>query len=404
MLKKLQMKFVLVNMTIVILMLIVIFGLVYGFTQRNLATESVSMMNAIATKPLQPGPPNDTAPEVKLPFIILHLGFDGELVLAEGAFYDLSDSEFLNELIDASMQNKNDIGVIKEHNLRFCRVKNPRGTVLVFSDISSERSTLNHLLQSFGMIGCISSLVFLGISILLAKWAVKPVAKAWQQQKQFVADASHELKTPLTVIMTNTELLQSTDYNELERKKFLQSISLMSGQMKQLVEKMLVLAKSDHREAPVSMETIDMSKLVLDTAISFEGVFVEKGLALESFVKPGILVHGNKENLQQVIDILLDNAQKYSSPDSTTRIELYHVDKKKCCLKVSNPGAPLSELELTNIFQRFYRADPARSRDGSFGLGLSIAESIVSIHKGKIWAASHNGINSFFVELRKKIS
>lgn len=239
MLKKLQMKFVLVNMTIVILMLIVIFGLVYGFTQRNLATESVSMMNAIATKPLQPGPPNDTAPEVKLPFIILHLGFDGELVLAEGAFYDLSDSEFLNELIDASMQNKNDIGVIKEHNLRFCRVKNPRGTVLVFSDISSERSTLNHLLQSFGMIGCISSLVFLGISILLAKWAVKPVAKAWQQQKQFVADASHELKTPLTVIMTNTELLQSTDYNELERKKFLQSISLMSGQMKQLVEKML---------------------------------------------------------------------------------------------------------------------------------------------------------------------
>ncbi|MGN0266711.1 MAG: sensor histidine kinase [Lachnospiraceae bacterium] len=403
MLKKLKIKFVVINMTMVTLMLFVIFGLVYHFTQKNLETESVSMMKAIAANPFQVGHPNDSSSELKLPFFTLQLGMDGELISAGGGYYDLSDQDFLNNLIDESTKNRNEIGVIEEHNLRYCRVKFPMGTVLVFSDMSSEKNTLRNLLRSFAIIGFISFLVFLGISIFLAKWAVRPVTKAWKQQKQFVADASHELKTPLTVIMTNTELLQYKGYSETERSHFLQSIALMSGQMGQLIEKMLVLARSDTQDTSISMKTIHFSKLVLNTALSFEGVFVEKGLFLESIAEPDIKVLGNEDSLRQVIDILLDNAQKYSSENSTTRMVLYHVDRKKCCLKVSNPGSPIPQEELKAIFQRFYRTDKARSRDGSFGLGLSIAENIVMQHKGKIWAESQNGINSFFVELRKII-
>ena len=390
-------------MTIVTIMLCVIFGLVYNFTQRNLETESISMMKAIAANPFQAGRPNDPTPELKLPFFTLHLGMDGELISTGGGYYDLSDHHFLNDLITESVHNKQEIGIIEEHNLRYCRINAPMGTILVFSDMSSEKSTLNNLLQSFAIIGFISFFAFLGISILLAKWAIKPVAKAWKQQKQFVADASHELKTPLTVIMTNTELLQSPEYSDAERNNFLHSITVMSQQMKQLVEKMLTLAKSDAHETSIPMCNINLSNLVLNSAISFEGIFVEKGLSLESFAEPDITVRGNEEGLQQVIDILLDNAQKYSSENSMTRIVLYNIDWKKCCLKVSNPGAPIPEEELKNIFQRFYRTDKARSRDGSFGLGLSIAENIVQRHKGKIWAESQNGINSFFVELRKCI-
>lgn len=403
MLKKLQIRFVAINMAIVTIMLFVIFGLVYNLTQKNLETESVSMMKSIAAAPFQAGRPDDSTSGLKLPFFTLHLGMDGELVSAGGGYYDLSNQSFLNDLINESIQSRNEIGIIEEHNLRYCRVKMPMGTVLVFSDMSSEKNTLNNLLQSFVLIGFISLFVFLGISIFLAKWTVKPVAKAWQQQKQFVADASHELKTPLTVIMTNIELLQYTDYDETERNNFLQSIVLMSEQMKHLVEKMLALAKADNQETSISMNTFDLSKLVLNTSISFEGVFAEKGLSLESFVTPDIKVHGNEDGLQQVIAVLLDNAQKYSFEKSTTHIALYNADWKKCCLKVSNPGAPIPTDELKNIFQRFYRTNKARSRDGSFGLGLSIAENIVLQHKGKIWAESQNGINSFFVELRKDI-
>lgn len=403
MLKKLQIKFVMINMTMVTVMLIVIFGLIYNFTEHNLETENINMMRSIATNPFQLGRPNKPSSELRLPFFTLQLGMEGEIISTGGGYYDLSDHRFLKDLIDQSTKEIQETGIIEEHNLRYYRTKMPMGTTLVFSDISSEKNTLNSLLQSFIIIGFISFFVFLGISIFLAKWAIKPVARAWQQQKQFVADASHELKTPLTVIMTNSELLQSTDFSEEERYHFLQSISLMSGQMKQLVEKLLILAKSDNLETPITMNTLDLSQLVLNAAISFEGIFVEKGLFLESFAEPDIKVHGNEDGLRQVIDILLDNAQKYSSQNSTTRIVLYTEDWKKCCIKVSNSGTPILEDELKNIFQRFYRTDKARSRDGSFGLGLSIAENIVQMHKGKIWAESQNGINSFFVELRKNI-
>ena len=399
MLKKLKLKFVLINLSMVSAMLLVIFGMIYHFTAKNLENENISMMRSIATNPFAVSPPDDASSDLKLPFFVLQLDLSGKLISASGGYYDLSDSQFLNCLIAETSQDVRETGILKAYNLRYCRVKLPMGTVLVFSDITSEQKTLTGLLHTLIMIGCLSFLGFLGISILLARWAVRPVAKAWQQQKQFIADASHELKTPLTVITTNTELLFSAGYSEEDRSQFLKSISLMSAQMKQLVEKMLLLAKSDQQEVLLPMQTFNFSKAVTDSAISFEGVFVERGLILEESVEPDIFVYGNEENLRQVIDILLDNAQKYALENSICTISLDRISPKKCCLAVSNPGAALSPEECKNIFRRFYRADESRSRNGSYGLGLSIAQNIVARHKGKIWAESQNGRNSFFVEL-----
>lgn len=401
MIKKLQIKFVVINMTIVTIMLSVIFGLIYNFTQRHLETESINMMKSIAANPFQLGRPDDSTSDLRLPFFILQLGLEGELVSSGGGYYDLSNRRFLIDLINESVKNRQEIGLIQEHNLRYLRITMPMGTVIVFSDISSETNTLNSLIRSFAIIGLFSFLVFLGISIFLSRWAVKPVARAWQQQKQFVADASHELKTPLTVIITNTELLQCPDYDEMEKSNFLQSILLMSEQMKQLVEKILILAKSDNQKTTLPMNPINLSKLTLNSTISFEGVFYEKGLSLKSFVEPDIIVQGNEDGLQQVLDILLDNAQKYSLANSEILVTLYSKERNKCCLKVSNEGNPIPLEELKHIFQRFYRMDKARSRDGSFGLGLSIAENIVAQHKGRIWAESKDGVNSFFVQLNQ---
>ena len=401
MIRKLQVKFVIINMTMITVMLCVIFGLVYNFTRNNLETESISMMKTIAAEPFRLGRPNEPSSDLRLPYFTLQLGMRGELISTGGGYYDLSDKEFLKDLIDESVGSPQETGVLEEHNLRFCRVATPRGTVLVFADMSSENTTLDNLIKTSALIGAFSFLVFLCISVFLSRWAVRPVAAAWLRQKQFVADASHELKTPLTVIMTNAELLQGEEYNDTERRQFSKGILLMSQQMKLLVENMLELARSDAEQSRQQMQPVDFSKLVLDSAISFEGVFVENGLTLESNVEPGITVQGNEQALQQVVDILLDNAQKYSYLGGQTMVRLYSVGANKCQLKVSNPGAEIPTEDLKKIFQRFYRMDKARSRDGSFGLGLSIAESIITQHEGRIWAESKDGVNTFIVELRK---
>ena len=401
MIRKLQVKFVIINMAIVTVMLCIIFGLVYNTTKTNLETQSISMMKTIAADPFRLGRPNEQSPDLRLPYFTLQLGIKGELISTGGGYYDLSDRDFLKDLIDESVGRRRETGIVEQHGLRFCRVSTPRGTVLVFSDMSSENNTLDHLVRNCLIIGILSFLGFLVVSIFLSRWAVKPVASAWQQQKQFVADASHELKTPLTVIMTNAELLQNDEYEEQERKNFSQSILTMSQQMKTLVEKLLELARSDAEQPKQQMKPVDLSKLILDTAISFEGVFIERGLTVESEVESGITVNGSEPMLQQIADILLDNAQKYSSPGGETTVRLYSSGYGKCRLTVSNPGKEIPPEDLKRIFQRFYRMDKARSRDGSFGLGLSIAESIVAQHKGSIWAESKDGMNTFVVELRK---
>ena len=135
MLKKLQIKFVMINMTMVTVMLIVIFGLIYNFTEHNLETENINMMRSIATNPFQLGRPNEPSSELRLPFFTLQLGMEGEIISTGGGYYDLSDHRFLKDLIDQSTKEIQETGIIEEHNLRYYRTKMPMGTTLVFSDI-----------------------------------------------------------------------------------------------------------------------------------------------------------------------------------------------------------------------------------------------------------------------------
>ena len=403
MIKRLRIKFVIINMVMMTVMLCVILGMLYNFTRNNLATENVSMMKTIAANPFRMGRPGEYSSDLQLPYFSLQIGHRGELIATGGGYYDLSDTELIGELIADTLGSGRETGVIRKHNLRFYQTTNPAGTVLVFTDMSSEQSTLKNLLETSVFIGALSFFGFLAISVFLSRWAIKPVEKAWVQQKQFVADASHELKTPLTVIMTNSELLQNPDYSPEEKEQFSRSILTMARQMRYLVERMLELARADNQQKQLTMIPVNFSKVIADAAISFEGVFFEKGLSLASEIEPDICIQGNVQALQQVIDILLDNAGKYSCPGGETVLRLYSLGHTKCRLTVTNPGDPISQEDLTNIFRRFYRVDKARSRDGSFGLGLPIARNIVQQHNGKIWAESQNGWNTFSVELHKQI-
>ena len=398
MLKKLRVKFVWIMMSFVTIMLCVIFGLVIFFTAQSLEMQSTQMMESLADNPFNLGAPNNSSEEIRLPFFIVQIGRRGEVLATSGGYYDLTDEDTILEITRAALATEDQTGTLREYDLRYCKKTRPSGQTIVFADMSSEQATMMNLIKSCLLIGVVSLLVFWGISLLLAQWAVKPVDKAWQQQRQFVADASHELKTPLTVIMTNAELLQDPGYEESARRQFSDSILTMSHQMRGLVEGLLELARVDNGAVKTSFEELDLSQLLSDAVLPFEALYFEKSLELSSAVEKGIKVKGSASHLRQVEEILLDNAMKYSAPDGHVQVKLKR-QGNHCILTVSSPGAEISAEDLKNIFKRFYRIDKARSRDGSYGLGLSIAQSIVEEHRGKIWAESEKGINTFFVQL-----
>lgn len=399
--KALRYKFIAIIMDIVCIMLCIIMSMIYFFTKRNLETNAINMMQNIADNPFLLHPPNEMQDDMRLPYFTLHLGLRGNLIATSGGYYELSDEDFLNNLIDATFSAGTPVGIIEEYSLRFLRKNTAVSQILVYTDISSELATLNNLLRNCIFVGIACLLAFFFISLLLAGWVVRPVEKAWLQQRQFIADASHELKTPLTVIMTNAELLQNSDYDEQSRSTFSSSILVMSKQMRDLVEQMLELARADNVQSDKDFSSFNFSRLVLDATLPFEPVFFEKGLALHTDITDNVLINGNPSELRQVLDILLDNAQKYSREKGATWVTLHKRGKEHCLLEIADEGEAIPAKDLNQLFKRFYRADQARSRTGSFGLGLSIAESIVKRHKGKIWAESKNGINTFFVELGK---
>ena len=398
MLKRLRIKFICINMLIVTAMLCVILGMVFYFTKQNLEAESLRTMQTIAEELSRPGPHGQRHMEIRLPYFILEIGPEGEIIAAGDGYYDLSDREFLQELIEAVLEAKERTGVIPGYHLRYQCVVAPVSQRIVFVDTSSEQNTLRDLIKTCAAIGTVSLLAFFLISLVLARWAVKPIERAWIQQRQFVADASHELKTPLTVILTNAELLQEPDRDEKARAQFSSSILVMANQMRGLVESLLELARLDSGTVKTAVSQLDLSELISDAILPFEPLYFEQGLEIRSAIEPNIKVSGSERHLRQTAEILLDNAMKYSDAPAVVQVELKRHGLHSL-LSVSNPGKPISPEELKNIFKRFYRIDKARSMNHSYGLGLSIAESIVKEHRGRIWAGSKAGINTFYVEL-----
>lgn len=311
MIRRLRGKFILINMTIVTIMICVILGLVYHFTKENIEANSINMMQNIAARPIQMDTPGKSEDEIRLPYFTLQIEPDGELMTTGGGYYDLSDQDFLDHLIKDVVESGQMLGIIEEYNLRFYHMPSPRFQRFVFVDISNELATLKGLMRICFLIGIVSFLVFLWFSMILSRWAVKPVELAWKHQRQFAADASHELKTPLTVIMTNAELMQSPEYDEADKTDYLAGILSMSKQMRRLIEQMLELARTDSIQKKPDLRPVDYSKLVYDAVLPFEPVFFEKGLELITDIEADIRVKGAESQLRQIVEILLDNAGKY---------------------------------------------------------------------------------------------
>lgn len=401
MLKKLRRRFVAITMAIITAMLLIIFGLILHFTNKDLDRQSDAMLQKLAQSTLDPENP---VPDAQLPYFTLQFSKRGEVIASGKTYYDISDRVFLDRLMhdleDEIEDQKNIngyIGLLEDYGLKFTIVTTPIMQVIAFVDVSSQQATMLALVHTILIICAVSLAVFTFISILLAKWAVNPVDKAWKQQKQFISDASHELKTPLTVIISNAELLQDSS-GEADNHQAADNILASSRQMRHLVEGMLELARADNGQIQTNFAQMDLSKTILDCILPFEPVFFESGLMLESDVEPDIQILGSQQHIHQLTDILLDNAQKYSKP-GIVDVQLHRQGRNQCLLTVANPGNPIPANELKSIFQRFYRSDSARTSTGSFGLGLSIAQRITEEHGGQIWAESNDTGTRFCVLL-----
>ena len=386
MIRSLRRKFIAMTMAVFTALLCVIFGLVIHFTGQNLQTESVRFLRSAAADSLQPGPPG----QVRQPCFIIRATPWGQSIQSTGGF-DLSDEQMLSDIVALAASASEPLGVLDQYDLRYFRSQSPAELTLVFMDISAERAAMRNLRLTCLGIGLLALGLFWAVSFLLARWAVRPVEQAWEEQRQFVSDASHELKTPLTVILTSAELMQ-TDPDP----QHIRSILAMSRRMRELVESLLELARVDNGAVRAAFGELDLSALVADELLPFEPLYFECGLTLESQLEEGLHISGSDRHLRQVLTILLDNALRYSPESAAVRVELTR-QGSSALLTVANPGE-LTREQCRSIFRRFYRADPARTAGGS-GLGLAIAQGIVADHGGKIWADSREGTVTLNVSL-----
>ena len=229
--------------------------------------------------------------------------------------------------------------------------------------------------------------VFLVISVLLARWVVRPAERAWNQQSQFVADASHELKTPLAVMMANNSILLSNADKTIEsQRRWVDSNQAEARQMLALVNDMLFLARPENAERKIVRESVDFSAIVERNALQFEAVCFERDIQLEDDVTPGIHVLGDASRLQRLASTLIDNACKYADHHVSVRLS---VAGKQLHYVVTNDGAVIPVEDLPHVFDRFYRVDKARVRsEGGVGLGLAIAQEVAHEHGGSITVKS----------------
>ena len=243
------------------------------------------------------------------------------------------------------------------------------------------------------------SILSLAIIYVIAKKTskiiVKPVEETFEKQKQFISDASHELKTPLAVIEANADVLE----NEVGKNKWLKYIQTEIDSMNKLINELLLLAKIENVDNIKEYKIFDVSKEVNIIVSMFESMAYEKNIKLNSNIQENVMLNGNKEDIEHILSTLLDNAIKHTEPKKEVTVELSK-EKSEIIMQVKNIGEPIREEEKEKIFERFYRIDKSRNRkEKRYGLGLAIAKSTVEKYNGEIEVLYKDGFTIFKVSI-----
>ena len=409
MIKKLRRRIILVNMLLVGIVILMIFAVVCVNSYSNAEQELERGLSRVAENQGFGDMPFDKKEEFKIgnpeqnnemhgdreldrpvqisSYIVVQVDSDGNITSTKESDLSMDESD-LKKCVETVLKEQKMSGQIGGYNLMYVKRDNPNGCSISFADNSGIYSSLwNTLLLTFALFIGSMGVIFL-ISLVLSGFAVKPVKTVWEQQKQFVADASHELKTPLTVILANNNIMMSHTENCVkDEMQWLESTEEEAQHMKKLIDQMLFLAKSDAGETNIEMSDVDFSEIVEGASLNFEPVAFEKNIMIDSQIESEITLRGNATQLNQLTHILIDNAVKYSSENSTVTITLSK-SGDTTEFSVNNHGTVIAQDDLEHIFDRFYRAEKSRTTKG-YGLGLSIAQKIVQGMNGKLTAESN---------------
>lgn len=307
-----------------------------------------------------------------------------------------TSSEKISSIVKKILSNKN----IKDRYIGNLYLSDysyaySKGDTLIILDNSKIKSSLLLSLEVSLLIFIILEILVIVLSRYLTIWIIKPVKESFAKQKQFIADASHELKTPLSVIVASSEAIDITNQNS----KWLKNIEYEANRMNLLISKLLDLAKSERMEEIVLVNN-NLSKAVELSLLTFEGRAFEKDIKLSYEIEDNINILMDEDSIKELVEILLDNAIKHSKKNGNIKVSLKK--DSQVTLLVQNEGEPIPKGEEEKIFERFYRVDKSRNRkDNRYGLGLAIAKNIVLSHKGKIKASSLDGVTTFQVTFKK---
>jgi len=411
MIHKLRRKFIFTNMTIVTLLLMGVLGAVWFSSYHHMSIDAHETLcrtldDLQKDLPRSPKPPRERKAEMSkrenrplTHFFAVEIPEHGsfQLLYENGGNFS---SGTIAEAVAAVPQTPGAEGKINSLSLRYLTQENGSALRIAFVDVSHAESSLKNLALTCLLVFAASMLVLFFISYFLSRWALRPVEEAWDQQNQFIADASHELKTPLTVILANLKILLAHKPETISsQERWIRNTQSEAESMKKLVEELLFLARSDAHTAPPEKTPLNLSDLTWNTLLLFEPVAYEQGITLEQEITPDLMLSADREQMKRLLSILLDNACKYAGKEKQVTLGLSR-QKENICLTVQNTGNPIPPEELPHLFERFYRSDKSRSRirDG-YGLGLSIAQAIVQGHGGKITAASTEKATCFSVLL-----
>ena len=407
MFNKVKLKLIVINIVVVGIILLFFFPSIYILMKQNTQRQSEQQLRTFAIDVRRMGVRSLLPSQARYmgdlyfmgDYYYVKYGLDGSII-DKSTNLPVSAEE-LNTMQNAIFKQDSDTGLVKLKSDTFRFLKsfppNLRYVTVVFLNIRPEKEMLGRLGTSLVSIGLVGLVVVFVSSLFLADRALIPIKKSWERQKSFVADASHELRSPLAVMQTSLELVMGNKEETVESQtKWLENIQTENGRMTKLVNDLLLLARVDSDQQLMDKSIFALHETVKDAVLSYEPVAAKKNIQLELKLEDEINFFGDENRIKQLAVILIDNAIKYTPSGGYAAVSLKKQDNH-IELLVSDTGEGIDSAQLDRIFERFYRIDKARSRDnGGTGLGLSIADWIVKEHKGSISVTSAPGNGSTF--------
>ena len=434
MLKKYRRQFVTLTLSLVGIVLLTIFTLIGVYMYRNYTGSLEATMQELL-KPLRPdtmtglwepdspyggmramnqsdapampaGREDDFAAELSLDSesskefntMFLDTRTGSYVLLSEDA---LLDDEELSRAVGDIYAIGNGFGTLQDYGIIYCSEYD--GQFLKIAIVKQEyiRSFALNLVITLTGVFLLAMLVFLLVSRKISKLAVKPLEEAMTREKQFVADVSHDLKTPITIILANSSILKDNPESSVSgQMKWIDSTAAAAENMQGLVNSMLTLSSIDSPEFKLKTEALDFTDLAERCALQLESVAYDAGIILDTELEENIILSADRDCLGRVCESLIENAIKYAPADSTVSVGLKS-EKGWAVFSVENKGTPIPEEELEHVFDRFYRADKTRNSKGGHGLGLAIAKEMTELMGGSIYAESAGDRTCFGIRFKK---